>query len=80
MLAFRYRVVGLGEISLTDTEGLADLSQHFFVLGLLLLSHLLDNLCVLNPVALLVAGTPLAHRLVDIRFLASLLNLSLTVD
>ena len=80
MLAFRYRIVGLGEICFTDTEGLADLSQHFLVLGLLLLSHLLDNLCVLNPVALLVARAPLAHRLVDVSFLASLLNLSLTVD
>jgi len=54
MLAFRYRIVGLGEICLTDTEGLADLSQHFLVLGLLLLTHLLDNLCVFSPVALLV--------------------------
>ena len=69
----------LGELLLGDAQGGAYLAEHRLMLSLLLRSHFLHNPLVLCPVIRLVGLPTALHAILEVRFLAFLSNLSLTV-
>ena len=79
-LALCDQVMRLGELLLGDAQRGADLAQDLLVLGLLLLAHLLHNSLILGPGIRLVGLSSALHAILDVRLLALLSDLGLTVD
>ena len=79
-LALCDQVMRLGELLLGDAQGGADLAKDLLVLGLLLLAHLLHNSLILGPVIRSVGLSSALHAILDVRLLALLSDLGLTVD